>query len=126
MGLHLHREQRRPQSALRRRPAEEQRQAICRPGAHLDERVGRLLGPRASRPHLPIPPQAGWVEEMRAGRPRSQVGYAAAATLPLKVRPNFVAETATLSPSLTRPERIISASGSCRYFWITRLSGRAP
>ena len=52
--------------------------------------------------------------------------YAAAATLPLKVRPNLVAEIVTFSPSFTRPDRIISASGSCTLFWITRLSGRAP
>src|SRR5258708_6516624 len=115
MGLHLHREQRRPQSALGRRPAEEQRQAICGPGAHLDERVAALGS-------AGVPP----ARVKDAGGTPALAGYAAAATLPLKVRPNFVAETATLSPSLTRPERINSASGSCRYFWITRLSGRAP
>ena len=32
----------------------------------------------------------------------------------------------TFSPSLMRPERMSSASGSCTDFWITRLSGRAP
>src|SRR5712692_2999937 len=100
MGLPLDRKQRRPQPALGQRSLEERRQTICGPSAHLDERI--------------------------ASRPRSTAAYAAAATLPLKVRPNFVAEIATLSPSLTRPERINSASGSCRYFWITRLSGRAP
>ena len=52
--------------------------------------------------------------------------YAAAASLPLKVSPCLPAEITTLSPSLTRPDRIISASGSCTDFWITRLSGRAP
>ena len=36
------------------------------------------------------------------------------------------AETVTFSPSLILPDRIISASGSCTDFWITRLSGRAP
>ena len=51
---------------------------------------------------------------------------AAAATSPLKVRPCLPAEITTFSPSLMRPERISSASGSCTDFWITRLSGRAP
>ena len=52
--------------------------------------------------------------------------YAACASLPLKVRPCLPAETVTFSPSLMVPARIISASGSCTDFWITRLSGRAP
>jgi hypothetical protein len=52
--------------------------------------------------------------------------YAAAATLPLKVRPNLVAETLTWSLSLTRPARISSARGSWMFFWMTRLRGRAP
>ena len=51
---------------------------------------------------------------------------AAAATSPLKARPCLPAEILTFSPSLMRPARISSASGSCTDFWITRLSGRAP
>jgi hypothetical protein len=34
------------------------------------------------------------------------------------------AEITTLSPSLMRPDRMSSESGSCTDFWITRLSGR--
>ena len=52
--------------------------------------------------------------------------HAAAASLPLKASPCLPAEITTFSPSFTRPDRIISASGSCTDFWITRLSGRAP
>src|SRR5664280_2032763 len=52
--------------------------------------------------------------------------YAACASLPLKVRPCLPAETVTFSPSLIEPARIISASGSCTDFWITRFKGRAP
>ncbi len=50
----------------------------------------------------------------------------AAASLPLKLSPCLPAEMTTFSPSLTCPDRISSASGSCTDFWITRLSGRAP
>src|SRR3954454_24709510 len=46
--------------------------------------------------------------------------------LPLKVSTLPSDEIATLSPSLTSPARIISASGSWTGRWITRLSGRAP
>ena len=52
--------------------------------------------------------------------------YAAAATSPLNLSPCLPALITTVSPSLMRPERISSASGSCTDFWITRLSGRAP
>ena len=34
--------------------------------------------------------------------------------------------TLTVWPSLMPPRRIASASGSCRYFWTARFSGRAP
>ena len=50
----------------------------------------------------------------------------AGAALPLNTKPWAPAEMVTVSPSLMRPARIISASGSCTAFWITRLSGRAP
>lgn len=53
--------------------------------------------------------------------------YAARATVsPLKARPFLPAVTFTASSSLILPDRISSASGSCRAFWIARLSGRAP
>ena len=56
-----------------------------------------------------------------------EAAYAASLTAsPLKVMPCRSAEIATLSPSLTLPDRISSASGSCTAFWIARLSGRAP
>src|SRR5205807_10003381 len=59
--------------------------------------------------------------------PMPVAAYAASATaLPLNERPCLPAETRTDSPSLMLLARIISASGSCRYFWMTRLSGRAP
>src|ERR1700730_1965947 len=120
MGFDFHRKQRWPQSTLGRRPAEDRCQAICGPGSHLDERLALHLGARA------VPPASSTNAGGTPALPGLPCRYAAAATLPLKVRPNFVAETATLSPSLTRPDRINSASGSCKYFWITRLSGRAP
>jgi hypothetical protein len=57
----------------------------------------------------------------------SRTAYAACCTTsPLKVMPFLSAEMATCSPSLTLPDRISSASGSCTAFWIARLSGRAP
>ena len=59
-------------------------------------------------------------------RPGSLRRLRRAAFRPLKVRPCLPAEISTFSPSLIRPERISSASGSCTAFWITRLSGRAP
>ena len=53
--------------------------------------------------------------------------YAAAFTsAPLNTKPSRPAEILTFSPSLMRPERMSSASGSCTDFWIVRLSGRAP
>ena len=52
--------------------------------------------------------------------------YAAAATSPLNLSPCLPAVITTFSPSLMRPERMSSASGSCTDFWIARLSGRAP
>src|SRR5262249_1100621 len=53
--------------------------------------------------------------------------YAAcAAASPLNTRAWAPAEITTRSPSLMRPARTSSASGSCTDFWITRLSGRAP
>jgi len=66
----------------------------------------------------------------RRARPRAHQRrrrcYAAAATSPLNLSPCLPAVITTDSPSLMRPERIISANGSCTDFWITRLSGRAP
>jgi hypothetical protein len=63
----------------------------------------------------------------RARAPQRNHRYAATATTsPLNLSPSLPAEITTFSPSLMRPERIISASGSCTDFWITRLSGRAP
>ena len=65
----------------------------------------------------------------RRARPRAHQRrrrYAAAATSPLNLSPCLPAVITTVSPSLMRPERIISANGSCTDFWITRLSGRAP
>jgi hypothetical protein len=58
--------------------------------------------------------------------PTYRSDYAAAASLPLNVSPCLPAEITTLSPSLTLPARISSASGSWIDYWITRLSGRAP
>ena len=52
--------------------------------------------------------------------------HAAFASLPLKVSPSLSPDTTTVSPSLMWPARIISASGSCTDFWITRFNGRAP
>jgi len=54
--------------------------------------------------------------------------YAATAVgaLPLKTSSPDFTPIFTRSPSLMRPERMSSASGSCTDFWITRLSGRAP
>jgi len=46
--------------------------------------------------------------------------------LPLKVSTLPSAEMITRSPSTTSPARIISASGSCTWRWITRFNGRAP
>ena len=51
---------------------------------------------------------------------------AATAFSPLIVRPSAPAEIRTVSPSLTRPSRIIDARLSCKDRWITRLRGRAP
>ncbi len=51
---------------------------------------------------------------------------AAATSSPLNLSPCLLAVMTTVSPSLRRPDRIISASGSCTDFWITRFSGRAP
>ncbi len=42
------------------------------------------------------------------------------------IRPSGPAVTCTVEPSITSPASSISASGSCRLRWITRLSGRAP
>ena len=62
----------------------------------------------------------------RPGREGAPVYAACCATSPLKVMPCLSAEITTFSPSLTLPDRISSASGSCTAFWIARLSGRAP
>ena len=43
-----------------------------------------------------------------------------------KTRPTGPALTRTVSPSLTRPSRIMTASGSWSWRWITRFKGRAP
>ncbi|MEN9873105.1 MAG: hypothetical protein RL186_2 [Pseudomonadota bacterium] len=47
---------------------------------------------------------------------------------PLKMSSSAVGRAVmeTVSPSLIAPDRISRAKGSCRCFWITRLSGRAP
>ena len=48
---------------------------------------------------------------------RGAANYAASFTAsPLKVMPPLLAEIATFSPSLTLPDRISSASGSCTAF----------
>jgi hypothetical protein len=60
---------------------------------------------------------------------RTKLGHyaaCAAAASPLNTRAWAPAEITTRSPSLMRPARMSSASGSCTDFWITRLSGRAP
>ena len=51
---------------------------------------------------------------------------ACAIAWPLKVRPCLPDDTFTVSPSLTLPDRINSASGSCSDFCIARFNGRAP
>ena len=91
------------------RPAEARTQFFLNhcPGFPLEP----ALGPRAARTRV---------------RNERSVAYAACASLPLKVRPCLPAETVTFSPSLIVPARIISASGSCTDFWITRFKGRAP
>src|SRR4029453_1453904 len=48
--------------------------------------------------------------------PLSSSDQAAAASLPLKVSPCLPAEMTTFSPSLTRPDRMSSDSGSCTDF----------
>src|SRR5206468_9549082 len=58
---------------------------------------------------------------------RAERDHAACATAsPLKTSPREPADTTTFSPSLMRPDRMSSASGSCSDFWIARLSGLAP
>ena len=78
-----------------------------------------LVSSSSGRP-LPEPTQPD--QAAQSGR-RYQ---AALASEPLNVRPFASADRSIVSPSFTVPARIISASGSCTYFWITRLSGRAP
>ena len=46
-------------------------------------------------------------------------------TLP-KVSPSAPASAWIVSPGTNSPPSTFSASGSCRYFWIARFSGRAP
>lgn len=45
---------------------------------------------------------------------------------PAMTSPSGPAVTGTASPSCTSPASSICASGSCRWRWIARLSGRAP
>ena len=74
-----------------------------------------------------VPSSARGAESRPRPAPAAERRQAASFTAsPLKVSPLLPAEIFTLSPSLTRPDRISSASGSCSDFWITRLSGRAP
>src|SRR5262249_57682373 len=58
----------------------------------------------------------------RARAAERNASHAAAASSPLNFSPCLLALITTFSPSLMRPDRIISASGSCTDFWITRLS----
>lgn len=70
----------------------------------------------------PIKARAASGEELPETAPASPL-YAARRN----VNPSFgSASIVTLSPSRNSPFRIRIASGSCRYFWIARRSGRAP
>ena len=91
------------------------------------QRAGPLLRRTRARAHQPIKRDAAATSSLRTRPVLPDDAYAAAATTsPLNLSPCLPAPMTTFSPSLMRPERIISASGSCTYFWITRLSGRAP
>jgi len=78
----------------------------------------------ASRPRQTF----DWRSRLCSAEPAGSAFHQAAAFTgqPLIVSSPSRTETCTVSPSLTPPARICSASGSCTCLWMTRFNGRAP
>ena len=113
-------------------------QAIAAKGGHIGAPARSLIRARRlcegkARRRGPNAKRGGFYPAPRTVHSTAQcsaapVGFSpeGGTTWPPTESPSGPAVTDTTDPSSTSPERISSASGSCRLRWITRLSGRAP